>query len=192
MALKVTGGTLRGRRISRKGLGKASPHGALRATSSKVREAIFNIIGPRMEDAVFLDLYAGSGAVGTEAMSRKAARVFFVEAEAGRVAGIEELLRGCSCRERAVILREKALDFLRRAASHDMRFDIVFLDPPYASGELELAIPLLGEGGALADDALVIAEHMKKTALPDEAGVLIKHKTYRYGDTHLTLYRKAR
>lgn len=189
--MRVTGGALRGRKISRKGLGGTSPHGALRATSSKVREAIFNIIEPKMEGAVFLDLYAGSGAVGTEAMSRKAAKVFFVEADSGRVAGIEEMLRGCGCRQRAVVLREKALDFLRKAAFENMRFDIVFLDPPYASKELELVLPLLGKGSVLAEDAVVIAEHRKKTVLPDEAGVLRKHKTYRYGDTHLTLYRKA-
>lgn len=189
--MKITGGELKGRRLSKKGLGTSTGHGPLRATSSKVREAIFNIIDSRVEDAVFLDLYAGSGAVGTEAMSRKAAKVYFVEADEGRADAIEDLLRGCSCRERAVVVRDDALGFIRKSAVEGAVFDIVFLDPPYQSDELGRVLPALGEGVVLSEDAVVIAEHTRKTVLPKTAGVLVMHKTYRYGDTSLALYRRA-
>jgi 16S rRNA (guanine(966)-N(2))-methyltransferase RsmD len=160
----------------------------LRPTSSKTRESIFNILGDRIVDSVFVDLYAGTGAVGTEAMSRRADTVYFVEAEKRRAKGIEELLHGCGCRQRAIVVNLRAVDFLKNEESKGTLFDIVFLDPPYRSGEIEKMLPELGRGAVLSDDAVVMAEHASKTGLPDEAGVLEKKKTYRYGDTSLTLY----
>jgi 16S rRNA (guanine(966)-N(2))-methyltransferase RsmD len=189
--VKVSGGALKGRKICRRAVGKASGHGILRATSSKVRESIFNILGQRIKDAIFVDLYAGTGAVGTEAMSRGAESVYFVEADKKRAEGIEELLSGCGCRGRAIIVKSKAVDFINRAMVEGQSFDIVFLDPPYGSDELEKMLPLLGECTALAEDALVMAEHSSKVEPLDNLGSLSKSKTYKYGDTALTIYRKV-
>jgi 16S rRNA (guanine(966)-N(2))-methyltransferase RsmD len=189
--LKITGGDMRGRRLPKKGLGESSGHGPLRATSSKVRESLFNIIGPGIKGAVFVDLYSGSGAVGTEAMSRGASKVYFVESDPRRASAIEELLKGCGCRQRAVVVREDALGFIRRSREEGSAFDIVFLDPPYQSDELSRVLPVLGEGGVLSEGAVVIAEHTKKSVLPKKAGLLVMHKAYRYGDTSLALYRRA-
>lgn len=189
--MKVSGGALKGRKICRRAVGTASRHGVLRATLSKVRESIFNILGDRIKKSIVVDLYAGTGAVGTEAMSRGAEKVYFVEADGKRAAGIEDFLSGCGCRERAVIVMSKAVDFINKAAVDGDSFDIVFLDPPYGSDELEKVLPMLGQSEALSKDALVMAEHSSKVDLLDNQGSLRKTKTYRYGDTALTLYRKV-
>ncbi|KKK57241.1 hypothetical protein LCGC14_3056470, partial [marine sediment metagenome] len=96
----------------------------------------------------------------------------------------------CGCAGKAVIKNIKAGAFINYAEKKGIKLDIVFLDPPYGSGELDLSIPLLGSGAALSDSAIVIAEHARLETLPDESGVLRKHKEYRYGDTRLALYRK--
>jgi 16S rRNA (guanine(966)-N(2))-methyltransferase RsmD len=190
--MRITGGELKGRRIAGKGLGLVSSHGVLRASSSKTRESVFNILAGRVEGSAFLDLYSGTGAVGAEAMSRKAAAVYFVEAERRRALAIEELLKGCGCRDRAKVVNSDALGFIEKAERQGALFDIVFLDPPYRTGELARVLPALGRGAVLSEGALVLAEHESKAALPDEAGVLRKKKTYKYGDTSLTLYERTR
>jgi 16S rRNA (guanine(966)-N(2))-methyltransferase RsmD len=163
----------------------------LRPTSAKVRESLFNIIGPRIRGSSFVDLYAGSGAIGMEAMSREAAEVYFVESDRRRAADIEETLSGCGCRPKAVIANTKAESFIDRAAREGRKFDVVFLDPPYASEEIGHLLDVLGKGEVLAEGAVVVAEHEKRAELPEEAGVLRKKKTYRYGDTTLTLMERA-
>ncbi|MEJ2315024.1 MAG: 16S rRNA (guanine(966)-N(2))-methyltransferase RsmD [Nitrospirota bacterium] len=186
MSVRISGGKMKGRKISVRAAG-----GGLRPTSAKVREALFNIIGAKIMGSSFVDLYAGSGAIGMEAMSREAAEVYFVESDRRRAASIEETLSGCGCRPKAVIANMKAASFVERAAREGRKFDIVFLDPPYASEEMEPLLEALGKGEVLAEGAVVVAEHEKRTGLPEEAGVLRKKKTYRYGDTTLTLMEKA-
>lgn len=188
--MRLTGGALKGRKVCARGLGGKSRHGVLRATSSKVREALFNILAAKVEGSVFLDLYAGSGAVGMEAMSRGASTVHFVEADGKRAESLRLLMEGCGCSGRARMVRMNAAEFIAESAAEGRKWDIVFLDPPYRSGELEKVLPLIGEGAVLAPGAAVIAEHGKRHELPDRAGVLGKIKTYKYGDTVLTLYEK--
>lgn len=188
--MRLSGGELRGRKLHAKGLGKTTQHGPLRATSSKVREAVFDIIGPRIEGAVFVDLYAGTGAVSMEAMSRGASSVYIIEADRTRAAQISRLLDGCGCQAKATMLHRKALDFVQDAVKAIAGpWDIVFLDPPYHGEELSLILPALGQ--MLAAQGLVLAEHDKRTPLPEAPMGLEKLKTYRYGDTHITTYRKA-
>jgi 16S rRNA (guanine(966)-N(2))-methyltransferase RsmD len=185
--MHISGGELKGRKIPVKALLK----GELRATSGKVRESIFNILGGSITGAVFVDLYSGTGAVGFEAMSRGARSVYFVEADRGRATAIEDLLEGCGCRRKAIVVKKKAADFINDSEAEGLVFDIVFMDPPYNSPEAQNVLPLLGGGRALADGAIVLAEHMSRVGLPGEAGSLLREKTYRYGDTSLTLYGKS-
>ena len=187
--MKLTGGSFKGRRISRKGLGTQSEHGALRATGAKVREAVFDIIGPSIEGAVFADLYAGSGAVGMEAMSRGASAVYFVEADRQRARVLEETLDGCGCRSKAIIRNMPVEDFIM--AGGGSKLNVVFLDPPYRTVDLGHVLGLLGEHGMLDDVALVLVEHEKGAEMPVAAGGLQKYREYKYGDTALTTYRKA-
>lgn len=189
--MRITAGNLKGRKINFKKAQKAAKkENALRPTSSKVRESIFNIIGALISDAQFIDLYAGTGAVGIEALSRGASAVFFVEADRKRTEQVEKMLKDCGYISRANIIRGEASAFIAKAVKEGLKFDIVFLDPPYHTGELEHILPQLSGGEMLNDKGIIIAEHLSKKKLPDEIGNFVQKKAYKYGDTMLTLYRK--
>lgn len=189
--MRISAGEFKGRKLSSaKALRFVKKRDELRPTSSKVRESIFNIIGDRIKESQFVDLYAGTGAVGMEAMSRGAKMAFFVEADRKRAELIKDMLKDCGCFERADIIKSKAADFIKKAERDNSKFDIIFLDPPYHGGELEAALSLLADGALLNGEGILIAEHPSKKKLPDEIGKLLKKKDYKYGDTMLTLFRK--
>jgi 16S rRNA (guanine(966)-N(2))-methyltransferase RsmD len=187
--MRLTGGQLRGKKLRACGMGKTSSHGALRATSSRVREAVFSILGQSLEGMVFVDLYAGTGTMGMEAMSRGAEKVFFVEPDPERYRVLKEALEGCGCIAKAEMLNKRAADFIHMLSETGRVADMFYLDPPYGSDELERVLPLIARSGVLTDTAKVLAEHDKSLSLPDETGALVKRKTYKYGDTMLSLYR---
>lgn len=190
MNMRITGGTAKGRRIGSKGsFSKREGTSELRPTSSKVREAIFDILRDRIMGSSFLDLYAGTGAVGMEALSRGAAKAVFVESSRARADMIDSLLARYGLKEHAIVVRSRAEDFIRKGPVSDHLCDIVFLDPPYISNELERALHLIGEGHLLNAGGIVVAEHSSKLALPEGIGVLRKTKDYKYGDSTLTRYR---
>ncbi len=187
--MRISAGSAKGRRIGYKKVFRArGGDEELRPTAAKVREALFDIIRSRLSGAVFLDLYAGTGGVGMEALSRGASRVVFVESSRPRVKMIERLLSEFDFSGRATVLNLKAHDFIRKKAREGERYEIVFLDPPYHSGELMEVLPLIGEGNILADGGIVIAEHFFKTVLPDTINMLKLMKSYKYGDTVLSVY----
>lgn len=185
--MRISAGTAKGRRIGFKKAFRAGDD--LRPTSAKVREALFDIIGDRLSGAVFLDLYAGTGGVGLEALSRGAAKVVFVESSRPRLKMIERHLGEFGFAERSVTVGAGACDFVRREAEDGRRYDIVFVDPPYHSGELTEVLMLIGEGKVLEERSMVIAEHFVKTDLPDVVRRLRLSKSYRYGDTVLSVFR---
>jgi 16S rRNA (guanine966-N2)-methyltransferase len=190
--MRISGGTAKGRRTATKRLLIKKADGkSLRPTSSKVREALFDILGNRIIGASFLDLYAGSGTVGFEALSRGAGTAVFVESDAMRVRAIRNIAEELGFLERSVIRRDKASGFLRKAASENRLFDIIFADPPYHSDELNKVLPLIDEGRLLSEGGVVAAEHFSREIPPDSAGSLKKKKTYRYGDTTLTFYARV-
>jgi 16S rRNA (guanine966-N2)-methyltransferase len=190
--VKISGGKLKGRNIGsalKSKLGKECQ--SLRPTTSKVRESIFNILRESVIDSVFLDLYAGTGAVGMEALSRGAKTVFFVESDFDRADKIQNALNDMSMAAKANVIKKKAYDFVNAAEKSCMKFDILFLDPPYYSDELENMLYLISEKGLVNDNGILVAEHSSKKKLPLEIGNLVQKKDYKYGDTMLTLFRKA-
>ncbi len=160
----------------------------VRPTTGKVREALFDILRSRMENARFLDLYAGTGAVGINALREGAAGVAFVEGNKGHVKKIRELLEKHHVSDRATILNQKAISFITRAAEQDMTFDIIFLDPPYHTDELIHALSAIGRSAIIKQNGIVIAEHFTKKTLPDRFDRLHKVKDYHYGDSVLSLF----
>jgi 16S rRNA (guanine966-N2)-methyltransferase len=191
--MRISGGVAKGRRTATEKLqGGKVPGERLRPTSSKVREALFDIIRNRLESAHFVDLYAGSGTVGLEALSRGAEHVVFVEPDKFRTVMIQKNIESMGFSGNASISRTDAEKFLKKAAFESSGYDIVFLDPPYRSEEIEKVLPLIGTSKILNDEGLVIVEHFFKKTPPRVAGSLILSKQYRYGDTVLTLYRKDR
>src|SRR5262245_34671906 len=180
--MRVIAGTHRGRRLS-------GPDGkVLRPTSDKVREAIFSILGTQVSGGRFLDLYAGTGAVGIEALSRGASAVTFVESDPKIVQLLQKKLQVCQLLARAQVHLGQTASFLDRKDCWDSPYDVLFADPPYAAlDELEIMIHFW-RPGLLSDDASMIIEQDSRTELPtsiDHASLL---RRYVYGDTTLYLY----
>ncbi len=195
--MRISGGTAKGRQVKvRKAFSKKDEGDELRPTSAKVRKAIFDILGGRITDSRFLDLYAGTGAVGMEALSRGADSVVFVDHNRVRTGIIKKLASAWGFEGRAQVLRDRAVHFLssvqetQGGTSPWWPFDIVFVDPPYASEELETVLPSLAGEAILSDAGVVVAEHSSKKALPPEIGSLRLIRSYKYGDTSLSLFKK--
>jgi 16S rRNA (guanine(966)-N(2))-methyltransferase RsmD len=193
--MRVIAGSFRSRTLN-------APAGMnTRPTSDRLRETLFNVLAPRIEGATFLDLYAGSGAVGIEALSRGAASVAFVEREPAALAILRGNLDKLKLTTGLRIHQSGVGAWLRRfnpgSAQKTGRatgFDLVFLDPPWdAAAEYEATLRLLGaETGLLADDALVIAEHRRKERLADQYGALGRTRLLEQGDAALSFYAAIR
>jgi 16S rRNA (guanine(966)-N(2))-methyltransferase RsmD len=189
--MRISGGLAKGRRTAPKRLiSKVSGYDELRPTSSKVREALFDIMKDRIKGACFVDLYAGTGTVGLEALSRGAGKSIFVETNRIRAKMIRESALRFGFGDKAVVVEARAFEFLKRASAEKKKFDILFLDPPYFSEEIPKTLPLIGERELLEEGGTVIVEHFFKRKLPERVGELIMIRSYRYGDTILTIYRK--
>jgi 16S rRNA (guanine966-N2)-methyltransferase len=184
--MRIIAGSLRSRRLA------APPGPATRPTSDRLRETLFNVLAPRIEGASFLDLYAGSGAVGIEALSRGAARVVAVERDAAALAALRGNAGKLGIREGFRVQAGGVSAFLRRGRlAGSLRFDLVFLDPPYdAAQEYAATLGLLGgaSSGLLSPGALAIAEHRRKQPLDNRYGSLQRTRLLEQGDAALSFY----
>ena len=184
--MRVIAGTFRSRPL------QAPPGLSTRPTSDRLRETLFNVLAPRIEGAAFLDLYAGSGAVGIEALSRGAGRVTFVERAAPALKILRANLDRLSLASSSIRIHAgTAGSFLRGPRTAAAEFDIVFLDPPYdANEEYSATLGLLGgeAAGFLAAGAIVIAEHRKKEKLDAHYGALNRTRLLEQGDAALSFY----
>ncbi len=186
--MRVIAGTYRSRILkSLKGL-------ALRPTSDRLRETLFNVLGPAVVGARFVDVFAGTGAVGIEALSRGAAEVVFIENHSPAVALIRKNLESLGVRSGATVFGADALRGLEMLAAKRKAdraaFDFIFLDPPYAAAEeYERVLRILGSASFLAPGSVVIAEHHKKFDLPVYTGSLSRFRILKQGDAALTFYR---
>ena len=180
--MRVTGGSLRGRRL------RAPCEGA-RPTSDRVREALFARIDP--EGVAVLDLYAGTGALGIEALSRGAVRVTFVECTARCARVLRQNLEALGLAGRCEVVVEEALRALSRLGEQGRRFDLVLLDPPYASDEASGALAALARSELLPEGAMVVLESSRRRppAVVDGLEVIDER---RYGDTLITRFRAQR
>lgn len=188
--MRVIAGTLRRRTLE-------APEGlATRPTSDRLRETLFNVLAPRMQGAWFLDLYAGSGAVGIEAASRGATTVVLVERAEPALKVLRANLEKLGLRGAVKVEAVNVAAFLRRVRPQNaaMRFDVVFLDPPYeAVDEYATSLGLLGGGAAslLAEDAVVVAEHRRRENLEEQYGLLRRTRVLEQGDAALSFYTTA-
>ena len=154
---------------------------AVRPTSDRLRETLFNVIAPRIDDVRFLDLCAGSGAVGIEALSRGARHATFVDRSRRSCQLIESNVQLCRIpEEQFEIYQTTAEDYLRQ--SKDYPWDIIFFDPPYQEDYLR-TLNLLGDYGGL-----LIVEHHHKNALPETIGTLVRTRILKQGDSSLSFY----
>jgi 16S rRNA (guanine(966)-N(2))-methyltransferase RsmD len=171
---------------------KSPPSDRTRPTSDRLRETLFNVLAPRIEGARFLDLCAGTGAVGIEALSRGAEHTTFVDQSRKMCALIKSNLDALTIDENEFeIATAEASEFLRRHAKKEgVPFDIIYFDPPYAADSYSVVNLISDTGGQLlTEDALVIVEHYKKKELAEEFGKLKCYRVLKQGDSILSFYR---
>jgi 16S rRNA (guanine966-N2)-methyltransferase len=186
--MRVIAGTYKSRILkSLKGL-------ALRPTSDRLRETLFNVLAPNIAGSRFVDLFAGTGAIGIEALSRRAAEVVFIENHAPAVTLIRRNLESLGINTGTTVLAVDALRGLgllaARKNSGAPAFDHVFLDPPYAAAEdYSRVLEFLGSADIMAPGGIVVAEHRRNFDLPEEPGALKRFRDLKQGDAALTFFR---
>ncbi len=167
----------------------------MRPTSDRLRETLFNVIAPRIVGARFLDLCAGSGAVGIEALSRGASDVTFVDKSRKMGALVQANLDLCRVpEEQTRVVQSEAADYLSRSRKQKaIPWDIVFFDPPYATDYLQV-LELLGAttGNLLTEEGLLIVEHHHKKGLPEELRSIIRSRILKQGDSALSFFSMKR
>lgn len=178
--MRVIAGAFKGRNL------KSPPSMQVRPTSDRLRETLFNVIASRVPDSRFLDLCAGSGAVGIEALSRGAAHATFVDRSRRSCQLIESNLELCRVpEEQRDIYCSEVAEFLKQNPSNP--WDLIFLDPPYKENYLRI-LEILGSAKLLNDGGLLVVEHHHKTELPETMGSLTRTRILKQGDSSLTFY----
>lgn len=182
--MRIIAGKFRSRRIF------APPGEATRPTSDRLRETLFNVISGDVPGSVFLDLYAGSGAVGLEALSRGAVKVYAVERDRAAQRLVEQNLAALGITEHFELLKTDVAPGLRELAADGVQFDIVFLDPPYEDhGAYERSARLLAKLMLVKDGGLVIAEHEKHFDPGERLSGFARYRTLKQGDAVLSFYK---
>lgn len=184
--MRVIAGKFRSRRLK-------SPRALrVRPTGDRLRETLFNVLGPTVEDSLFFDLYAGTGAVGIEAISRGARDVIFVESHPNAARLIRENLAALGVHEGAEVIEAPVLPGLVKLAGRHLLADFIFLDPPYdAPDEYTGALEFLDASHLIAPEGLVIAEHRRQMDLPERFVRLERTRLLEQGDAALSFYRLA-
>src|SRR5262245_27683413 len=180
--MRVIAGTYKGRKL------KSPPSMQVRPTSDRLRETLFNVIAPRIVDSRFLDLCAGSGAVGIEALSRGALFAAFVDRSRKMCGLVEANLDLCRVPEdQTEVVNITADEFLKRSAPCDGLWDIIFFDPPYVHDYVAV-MKLIADRELLDKNGLLIAEHHHKKELPENIAELSRTRILKQGDSALSFY----
>jgi len=181
--MRVISGVAKGRRLK-------APFGTaiLRPTSDKVREAVFDIIGPEIEDSRFLDLFCGTGAVGIEALSRGARGVVFVDNKSSAIDLLKDNLSKCGFDKDFEIIQCDALQAIGTLSNRQRRFEYLFLDPPYGSDLILNSLEAVLGGNLLLPNANILVEHSSKRPIPEKITGLVRDKEYKFGDTMISLF----
>lgn len=176
--MRVITGTARGRKL------KTPENYDIRPTTDNVKEALFNILQFDIEGRRVLDLFAGTGQLGIEALSRGASEVVFVDQSRESVRIVKENLKACGMS--APVFQTNALDFLRSCGT----FDLIFVDPPYDAGLYEPVLNAINSVDNLSDGGIIVCEARRETVLPEMAPPYSRKKEYRYGKVKICVYTK--
>jgi 16S rRNA (guanine966-N2)-methyltransferase len=181
--MRVISGVVKGRRLK-------APFGTslLRPTSDKVKEAVFDIIGPGIEDARFLDLFCGTGAVGIEALSRGSRNVVFVDSKSSAIDLLKDNLFRCGFDNNFEIIQCDALQALATLSNRQRKFEYIFLDPPYGSDLILNSMDAISAGHLLLPNARILVEHASKKPVPEKVEGFLMDKEYKFGETMITLF----
>lgn len=178
--MRIISGTARGRKL------KEPQDQNIRPTTDMVKEAVFNIIQFDIEGRRVLDLFAGTGQLGLEALSRGAAEAVFVDASATALKLVRDNIAAVKLEDKATVSRSDALAFL----AHGGTFDVIFLDPPYESKLLEKSLKTIIEFDILKENGIIICETNELQELPEVSAPYKKGREYRYGKIKITIYTK--
>ena len=176
--MRVITGTARGHRL------RTPENYDIRPTTDNVKESVFNIIQFDIEGRRVLDLFAGTGQLGIECLSRGAAEAVFIDENTAAVKIVKENLKTCGFT--AAVLQQDALSYLR----HCGKFDLIFVDPPYDSGLYESVLETINSVDILSDGGIILCESRREKTLPDMRAPYRKKKEYNYGRVKLTVYIK--
>ncbi len=184
--MRIVGGALSGRRLA------AFKHGGVRPTTDRVREAIFNILRPYEPFNDILDLFAGTGAMGIEALSRGAANAVFVEADRSAAALVEKNLSALALAASARVVNSDSGAYLRRIAGSSAAFDLILMDPPYGAGLHKPMIEAIDKGALLNTGGVLVVEGSVRSELSPELKNLRLADRRVYGDTAVYFYKRSR
>ncbi|WP_042356361.1 16S rRNA (guanine(966)-N(2))-methyltransferase RsmD [Bacillus rubiinfantis] len=184
--MRVVSGSCKGRPL------KAVPGNTTRPTTDKVKEAIFNMIGPYFDNGIGLDLFAGSGGLGIEALSRGLEKVIFVDRDAKAIKVIHENLQACGFESNAEVYRNDADRAIKALWKREMSFDYLFLDPPYKKQQLIALMEKMDKHHVVRDQAIVVCEHSFDVKLPHVVGNLTQIKHEQYGIIAISIYKRNR
>lgn len=181
--MRVVSGELKGRIL------KAVPGTSTRPTTDKVKESLFNMIGPYFTGGMGLDLFAGSGGLGIEALSRGLEKVIFVDRDGKSIHIVNENLKSCGLENRAEVYRNDAARALKAIQKRDLTFNYIFLDPPYKKQQLVMLLEMIAKEKLIHEDGLVVCEHASDIQLPESIGGLKQARNEKYGIIGITLYK---
>jgi 16S rRNA (guanine(966)-N(2))-methyltransferase RsmD len=181
--MRVIGGHARGRRL------KVPKGQSLRPTAARVKESLFNILPRDLSGAKVLDLFAGTGNVSIEALSRGAAAALLVDSSTGSAKAIRENLRRLDLADRSEIWTIPVLRAVKRLARRGETFDFIFLDPPYEQNWVGSSLKAIAEGSLLRPSGILVAEHSVREKLQQRYGLLIEYDQRKYGSTLLSFFR---
>ena len=184
--MRVIGGKYRGRKL------ETLPGLDVRPTSDRLRETLFNILSPMISGARFLDLCAGSGAVGVEAASRGVGGVTFVEQSRTACAAIQKNLERLGIAEGALVLNQDAGSALKALDQQRDSFDVIYIDPPYAAGLYDEVMGLISRSELLAQDGVVIVEHRSKEPPESSYDRLVEYRQVKQGQSQLAFYKRQK
>ncbi|ASN05870.1 16S rRNA (guanine(966)-N(2))-methyltransferase RsmD [Virgibacillus necropolis] len=183
--MRVIAGTLKGRQV------KAVPGNLTRPTTDKVKEAIYQIIGPFFENGSCLDLYAGSGSLGIEALSRGMERAIFVDKQSKAIQTIHENIKDLQLESKTEVFRTDAFRAIQAAAKRELQFDLILLDPPYKKADYGELLNEIAKLNLIKQNGFIYCEHDQRESLPENHPTYTLVKQASYGGTiAISLYQK--
>lgn len=180
--MRVISGTAKGKKL------KSPSDETVRPTLDRVKENLFNIIGFDIRDSVVLDLFAGSGALGIEALSRGAKRCYFVDNDKRSIELVRHNLKETRLEENAIVLMSDAEHVIERLATQGEKFDYIFIDPPYCQGIVQKILKQLEKCNIMQEEGFVIIETDRAEKLPDQITDLYKTKEREYSSTRISIF----
>lgn len=180
--MRIVSGKCKGRPL------KAVPGNTTRPTTDKVKEALFNMIGPYFDGGIGLDLFAGSGGLGLEALSRGLEKVIFIDREPKAIQVINENIKACKFEDQTEIYRNDAERALKALIKREITFDYIFLDPPYKKQQLVSLMEKMDQQDLIKKNGIIVCEHSFDVELPHSIGRLTQMKHEKYGMIAVTIY----